>query len=245
MSNQISQAELLRSVFREFSKSLSTSIPGHVLAFDPVDQLAQLQIGIQTVSTSDKVFTPAPIIECPVNFPGGATFSLEYKVEPGTEGLIVFSQRCIEGWINNGEVAQNTAIRFHNINDAMFIPGIRSKPKKLSNFQNNGIRMRNNDGSKYVWLKDDGTADITVTTLFINGNIIHTGNTNQTGNTTVSQFVESPAFNGTGGTGTMSGMQTVTTNEAVINGVNHSTHIHSQPNDGGGDAEQDTGGPHA
>lgn len=149
----------LQEIFREIAKDLGTSIAGHILAFDVDTQLAQVQIGVGSLDRKGNTITPDPIIECPVEFSGGGGWSFEHKMVAGDEGLIIFSQRCLDGWIQTGGVANNPIARFHDKQDACFIPGVRSKPNAIKGFQNNGIRLRNADASVYHWLKDDGTIE--------------------------------------------------------------------------------------
>lgn len=150
------QAKLIRDAFREILKGVCTSLPGHVLTFDPVKQLAQVQPGVSRVDINGAEFTIPPIIEVPVYFPGG-DYCVEYQIDSGCEGDILFSQRCIDGWVQSGGVAANPIGRFHNMQDAMFLPGFRSQPNVLPDFQNNGVRLRNKAGTQFVWLKNDNT----------------------------------------------------------------------------------------
>lgn len=168
--------ELTKRSFIEMMKDVGTSIPGHIIAFDPATQLAQVQIGVVRIDRNGNTSTPSPIIECPVQFPGGSSYIVEHQIDPGDECLIIFSQRNIDAWVNTGGVAQQPIIRFHDFNDAMVIPGLRSQPNAISGFENNGVRLRNKAGDKFIWLKNDGTAEITVDGLFINGDTEITGN---------------------------------------------------------------------
>lgn len=154
--NRAKPTELLRRAFIEMMKGVCTSIPGHILTFDPDSQLAQVQVGIVRVDTNDAVFEVGPIIETPVYFPGG-DYCVEYQIDPGCEGDILFSQRCVDGWIQSGGVAANPIGRFHDMQDAFFLPGFRSKPNALPDFQNNGVRLRNREGTQFAWLKNDGS----------------------------------------------------------------------------------------
>ncbi|MEK2607687.1 Gp138 family membrane-puncturing spike protein [Pseudomonas shirazensis] len=149
-------AELIRDAVRELLKGVCTSVPGHVLTFDPATQLAQVQVGVLRVDINGAEFIVPPIIEVPVYFPGG-DYCVEYQIDEGCEGDILFSQRCIDGWIQSGGVATNPIGRFHSMQDAMFLPGFRSQPNALPDFQNNGVRMRNRAGTQFVWLKNDNT----------------------------------------------------------------------------------------
>lgn len=136
-------------------KNVGTSIPGHVLAFNSDNQTAQVQIGIKRVESGGKQVNIPPVINVPMFIYGGQ-FSVEIQIEKGDEGLIIFSQRCIDDWLNSGGVANNPALRFHDFTDAFFIPGFRSNPNALEDFSNDGIRMRNKTGSQYIWLKSNG-----------------------------------------------------------------------------------------
>lgn len=150
------QAKMLRDAFREVMKGVCTSIPGHVLTFDGKTQLAQVQVGVMRVDINGAEFTVPSIIEVPVHFPGG-DYCVEYQIDPGCEGDILFSQRCIDGWVQSGGIATNPIGRFHNMQDAMFLPGFRSQPNALPSFQNNGVRLRNKAGTQFVWLKNDNS----------------------------------------------------------------------------------------
>lgn len=151
--------ELVKRSFVEMMKDIGTSIPGHIVAFDASTQLAQIQIGIQRKDVKGVSFEPAPLIEVPVYFAGGS-YVLEHQIEPNDEGVIIFSQRCIDAWVNTGGVAENPIMRFHDFSDAMFLPGLRSQPNKIESFSNDGIRLRNADASHYIWLKNDGTMEL-------------------------------------------------------------------------------------
>ncbi len=180
MSSKATLTNLLQRSFIEMMKDVGTSIPGHILSFDPDTQLAQLQIGIQRVDVAGTTFTPPPLIECLVYVYGG-DYTVEVQIDPGTEGIIFFSQRCIDAWNDTGGVANIPILRFHDFSDAYFLPGLRSQPNAISGHANNGIRLRNKDGSEYIWLKNDGTANIKTGTLTIDADVIHNGNTMQTG----------------------------------------------------------------
>lgn len=229
------RSQLFKRGFLELMKDVGTSIPGYFLSFDPDTQLAQIQIGVQSVENNGTTFEPSPLIECPVAFFGGSEYFIEHQIDPGDECLVIFSQRCIDGWVNTGGVADNPIMRFHNVNDACILPGLRSQPNKIDSFQNNGVRLRNKAGDKYVWLKNDGTADITVDTLNINANVVHNGNTEQTGNlertgtTTLTgnttQTGDHDVTNVTA-TGTVGGATVAAVTSLTVAGVEQAAHDH-------------------
>lgn len=155
MTKLATLTEMIERTVSEILKGVGTSIPGHVDSFDTTEQLAKVQIGVQFIDVQGQSFEIAPIVNVPVHFPGG-DFSIEYQIDEGMEGLILISQRCIDAWKEEGGVATQPILRKLDMQDALFIPGFRSKPNKLADFQNNGIRMRNLDATQYFWLKNDG-----------------------------------------------------------------------------------------
>lgn len=149
-------AKMLREIFGEYLKdNVRTSVPGHVLSFDPATQLAEVQIGLMLEDRMGNAEPRRPIVRVPVQFWGATGGTLECRVADGVEGSIMFSQECIDSWVDQGGVAAKSEPRRFSINDAYFIPGIRSVPGAITDFANDGIRLRNNSGSMYAWLRDD------------------------------------------------------------------------------------------
>lgn len=149
-------SELQKVSFKEMMKGVSTSVPGHILTYDPAQQRAQVQIGIETVFTNGASDSEPPIADVPVLFLGGTKYSLTHQIDPGDEGLIIFSQRCVDGWKQTGKIAVNPLSRFHSVHDAFFIPGFRPLPTKITGFANDGIRIQSRDGGHHVWIKSSG-----------------------------------------------------------------------------------------
>jgi len=191
MSNKATLTELFKRSHREMMKSVATSITGHVLAFDPLTQHAQIQIGVQRIDVNGELFTPSPLIEVPVAFIGGTEYFQEHQIDVGSEGVIYFSQRCIDGWKTTGGVANNPILRFHDLQDAMFVPGLRSQPNVIVNHANDGIRWRNKAGTHYVWLKNDGTIETT------NENYTSTVNPDGSLTETNGEYTKTVAIDGT------------------------------------------------
>lgn len=146
----------IRSIISEYMKEVYTAIPAHIKTFDPDTQLAQIELGIKRVDINGETNVVPPIVQTPVLFIGDK-WSVETQIDTGCEGLAIFSQRCIDAWLNTGGVAENPLRRFFNAQDAFFIPGFRPMPSVIKSFQNNGIRLRNADGKQYVWLKNDNS----------------------------------------------------------------------------------------
>ncbi|NWD58228.1 hypothetical protein HX878_26290 [Pseudomonas veronii] len=158
---QAEYSKMLRGIFGEYLKdNMRTSVPGHVLSFDPDTQMAEVQIGLMLEDRLGSQQPRRPIIHVPVQFWGAAGGTLECRVASNTEGVLFFSQECIDSWVDQGGVAVKSEPRRFSINDAYFIPGVRSIPGAITDFSNDGIRLRSNDGSAYFWIHDNKSLEI-------------------------------------------------------------------------------------
>jgi len=136
-------------------------IPGHVLDFDPDRQMASIQIGIEK-STPEGFVTHSEIINVPVAFDGDSVV-FGHSIEPGCEGLIHFSQRGVDNWMNTGGTAPPSTLRKFDKSDAFFSPSYRSIPNAIKGFKNDGAWMMTKDGSSWFHLKSDGSIDVKTT----------------------------------------------------------------------------------
>lgn len=179
---------LLRQAFDSLLRSMMVCLPGKVVLFDAGNQTAQVECGIQRIIDGQGVTIPV-IENVPVHFAGSDQWYFWHEVKPGTEGLIHFSQRAIDLWIERGGPVKPHDTRMFSAEDAFFVPGVRSRPGKIPNFTNQGIGMSDYAGQNFIHVKD-GSIDIKTTTLNINattinenGNVTHQGNMTRTGDT--------------------------------------------------------------
>jgi hypothetical protein len=245
--NQSGGTAIFRTAFREMMKGVCTCIPGHVLTFDPDLQRAQIQTGIQVVTTDGVTIDPPPIVDVPVLFPGGTQYAIIHQIDPGDEGLILFSQRCIDAWKQTGGVATNPLARFHSAHDAVFIPGFRPLATRIAGFANDGVRLQSRDGARHVWVRasgeivadngsgqvqiaPDGAVHVTAATTVTITNGKGTIEMAADGTVTINGVAFAPD-------GKMTSDATITADDVILGGVGMKQHKH--PGDSGGM----TGGP--
>ena len=207
-------------------------IPGHVVDFNPDDQMATVQIGIEK-HTPEGFEAHPEIIMVPVGFSGDDVV-FGHKISPGNEGLIHFSQRGVDNWINSGGVVPPSTMRKFDISDAFFEPRFRSLPNVIKGFKNDGAWMATKDGSHYFHLKSDGSIDVNVTDTNWKTGVFN---------------IESTAFSVSSPTSTFTGNLTVTETitgkvinaitSLMVAGLNMLTHKHG----GVARGDKETDGP--
>lgn len=224
--------DVLDNHFDERMKNVYTAIPAHVVAFDPKTQLAQVQIGIMRMNVDGTTTKQPVILDCPVFQFGGTEWTMEMQIDVGCEGLAVFSQRCVDGWLNTGGAAVNPLRRFHDMQDCFFIPGFRPIPTAIKDFKQDGIRVRNNKGDQYVWLKNDKSIELNNSS----GSIV----IEPSGNVKINKLVTIDTAGNISTEGTITAKGTMTTQgsvnatgDVVGGGVSLKSHTHSGVESGG------------
>jgi phage baseplate assembly protein gpV len=155
--------------------------PGIVQSFNASDCTAAVQVAIMW-QAKDKTGTwknqcPAPIIpKALVLFPGNSDFQFTFPLKAGDEGLLVFCDRCIDAWWQQGGVQGQYDTRKHDATDGVFIPGLKSISNVPSSINSNSAELRSKSGN--TKLAFDDTNGLIITTgnqVKINGNLQVTG----------------------------------------------------------------------
>ena len=225
--------------------ALRVSMPGIVQSFDPdtVTVVVQPAIkGYEPDSNGINQSTTLPLlVDVPVVFPRGGGCTLTFPVKAGDECLVVFADRCIDFWWQNGGVQEPVDDRMHDLSDAFCIVGPQSQAQKISGISTSAAQLRTDDGAAFVEVAAghnitvktpgaltataEGGTTIISPTITLNGNVTINGNLSQ-------------GMGESGGTATMLGPVTVT-NDVKAGGKSLMTHTHGGVQTGGGN----TGAP--
>jgi hypothetical protein len=176
--------EAVRAAFDAFQAKLHTAMPGVIVSYNPATMTAVVQPTIKfEVRGQDGEWRQArlpQIPDVPVQLSGGGGFSCTFPLAAGDEGWLVFAERCIDGWWQNGGVQAQVEHRMHDLSDPAFFPKVRSKPNALNPPPSaTTAQLRSDDGTTFVEVTPGGIVNIvapfgvTVTAPFLNctGNI--------------------------------------------------------------------------
>lgn len=136
----------------ERAMDLHTCLPGHIVSFDSDNQTAKVQPGIQRIFAQQGAVNLPELVDVPVCFPGGGGYFMTFPVAQGDECVLVFSERAIDFWWQNGGVQLPAEYRTHDLSDAFAFVGVNSKPHRLSSMRADGAELRTRDGSTRVSL---------------------------------------------------------------------------------------------
>lgn len=133
---------------------IRVAMPAIIQSFDPVMVTCVVQPAIRSVQVDNDGnasthYYPL-LVDVPVVFPRGGGCTLTFPIKSGDECLVIFSDRCIDFWWQNGGVQEPVDFRQHDLSDAFAIVGPQSQAKKISNISTSAAQLRSDDGAAYV-----------------------------------------------------------------------------------------------
>lgn len=181
--------EAWRIPFAGSQAGIWTAMPGIVQSVDWDEMTASVQPAIQGTATDENGVVTAHnlplLIHVPIIFPQAGGFALTLPLAAGDEVLIVWANRCIDAWWQQGGIQLPIEARMHDISDGFCIPGPCSKPNAIPSVSSTNAQLRTKDGTASIEITPGGAVNITAPGGFtVNGNGTVNGNLNVTGNLT-------------------------------------------------------------
>lgn len=192
----VDDTEIFDLNYERARSGLRVSLPGTIKSFDPESVTCEVELSTFGLSATAKRGSTSvdrikgedgyyPVIQdIPVVFPRGGGCTLTFPVKVGDECLVIFSDRCIDFWWQNGETQNTSRTRSHSFSDAFVIPGPQSQAKKISSISTSAAQLRTDDGSAFVEVAADGAVTITSPQITLNGPVQVNGAITSTGDQT-------------------------------------------------------------
>lgn len=202
--------ETLRAMLDGWQSMIYTILPGIIDSYDPSDNTCSVIPAIRAKYTNKAGVTqsqaPPKLIKCPVIFPASKSFLLTLPIAKDDEVLIVWAQRCIDAWWQQGGLQDPMEFRLHDASDGFVLPGIFSKPNVPSNIDTTNACLRSFDNSAYIQLTPDGKINMKAPGgVHVDGTLTATGEGTFNGSHTVSAHKHGGVQTGSGQTGTPTG----------------------------------------
>lgn len=125
-------------------RDLHTALPAIVISYDPVARTVKAQPTVQRIfkdidGAAMAVNLP-PSVDVPVVFPSGGGYEITFPVRAGDECLLIFAERCIDGWYSTGEPSAPSDYRRHDLSDGFALVGVRSLARQKAAITN-GVKI--------------------------------------------------------------------------------------------------------
>ena len=148
--------QFMQAIQDAISAGIRVAMPGIIISFDPdaVTAVVQPAIkGYEPDANGNQISVSMPIlVDVPVAFPRGGGVTLTFPVAPGDEVGLIFNDRCIDFWWQNGGEQEPVHSRQHHIGDATAYLGLMSQQRKIGGISTSAAQLRTDDGSAYFEL---------------------------------------------------------------------------------------------
>lgn len=134
-------------------KDLHTCLPGVVQVFDPDTQTADIQPTIQRKMSGEVINLPL-LTGVPVRFPATASFCITLPIAKGDFVLLVFAERSIDNWLENGGIQPAQDSRTHSLSDAFALPLMYPDKEPITDFNSSALEIKSRTGAAKITMSD-------------------------------------------------------------------------------------------
>jgi len=124
--------DVILDAIRSNQLELNSVMPGTIVSYDAANQTAVVQPSFKiTYFEPGGTESRAEIDDVRVIFPRSGQQGLVFPVSAGDSVLLLFSQRSLDDWLDEGGEVELSDTRLHNINDAIALVGFASIAERL------------------------------------------------------------------------------------------------------------------
>jgi hypothetical protein len=141
--------EILATIVDAVRSQIYTALPVRVAQDSADGHTVNLTSTIQAVQrnpdgTQSLVSLPM-FMGVPIHHTGGGGVTVTHQHTKDDEGLVVFSSRSMDAWFQQGGEQKQVDARMHDLSDGVYLPGVRSNPRKLQGVSTNSTQTRTDD----------------------------------------------------------------------------------------------------
>lgn len=132
-------ADVLANFKQDIFATLHSIKVGQIFSFDPSRKTAEVQILFKRVLPSGEIQSYPLLVDCPVYTPQGGGGALQFPIAAGDQCLVLFADRRLDEWFQNGGEAAPGDGRMHDISDAIALVGINALNSTLPDYPTDKI----------------------------------------------------------------------------------------------------------
>jgi hypothetical protein len=145
-------------IFEELLKGKHTINIGEVTSFQKTKPpKASVQIVLKRLfEGEDEARLVGILDDCPIIYPGAGDWWLTFDLKVGSNVLILYNERSIEDWLDQGGIIEPSKTRTFSESDAIIIAGILPDPDNFDSIDDDCISLRKKDNSLFLKLFNGG-----------------------------------------------------------------------------------------
>ena len=155
---------LIQNIIYEQLLDTHTVSVGSLISYDETSNKATIQLDLKRKNADGKLIVVPPISQVPVIFirSYGGNAYLKMPLLPGDTGVLLFNERSIDIWMDEGGVVDPQDSRKFDYSDAIFFPGLTPSSNPITENSANVVLQNKNKGSidsSRVVLHPEGTLE--------------------------------------------------------------------------------------
>lgn len=160
------QTELLEAAKKGAALDIKVSQVAQIVSFDAATRTATVKIMLNMVDADGNQIEYPPLVDCPCMYTRGGGFHISHPYAAGDDGIVLFSDRCFDGWFESGLAAEPMDYRIHSMSDAYFIGSIDSTVNTIP-VANDSMFIGTTDSSAGIQISKDGIVTIKGNALIV------------------------------------------------------------------------------
>jgi len=153
---------VLATAINTYLKDVHTMLPGQIVNFDPVEQLADIQPQLKRNIDGELVNLPV-LSQVPIRFLKSGDFTITLPLKEGDEVALYFIERSIDNWLEDGGIQSPNDFRKFDLSDAYAVPILYSQKQKITDFDPDNMVIKSTNGNSKITIKTDGTISMETT----------------------------------------------------------------------------------
>lgn len=126
MSTAKSLHQIINDTIRNRLSNLHIALPARIEKYDAVKRQAKVKPLLARRLKDNSILDLPVINNVPVVFPGSSEAVISIPIKKGDTVLLIFSERSLDEWLNEGLQVTPEDIRRNDLSDAIALPGLFS-----------------------------------------------------------------------------------------------------------------------
>jgi hypothetical protein len=142
-------------------KTVHTMLPGIIEEFDAITQTAKVNLVHSQRLVDGTELNFPPLINVPVQFYRWGAFSITAPVATDDPCAVFFCERSMDKYLELGAIGKPpNDKRFFDLSDGFAVPGLVPSTKVLSDFNEDELEIRSDNGNTKFRITDSGKIQI-------------------------------------------------------------------------------------
>lgn len=138
-------------------REMRVALPGRIISFDPDSISATIEIMLTQLLSDGGTDAYPQLQAVPCYTLRGGKYIFTMPISAGDPCLVIFADRCIDGWFSHEAQDAPHDYRMHDLSDGFALVGPTPIPRAIAGYSAESAELRSIEGDQAVQLNPDGS----------------------------------------------------------------------------------------